>query len=66
MAGIVASFLSGFCALLLAEWGLTASGAPMEIEIPLALAALALGYGSVHALTLHLVPREEEPTIRLH
>ena len=66
LLGIVASALSGFATLLLAEWALTAAGVPMEIEIPLALAALAAGYGAVHALTVRLRPRAEEPTIRLN
>lgn len=62
---MVVPILSGFFALLVAEWGLTAAGIPMELEIPLALLALAAGYGSVHALMLRLKPREEEPTIKL-
>jgi len=65
ISSIVLSALSGFVALTLAEWALTTVGAPMEIEIPLALLALAVGYGAVHVLTLRLKPREEEPTLKL-
>ena len=65
ISSIVLSVLSGFAALTLVEWGLTAAGAPMEVEIPLALLALAAGYSVVHVLTLRLKPREEEPTIKL-
>ena len=55
----VLSVIGGLVAWALAELLLTRLGAPMEVEIPLGLVALAAGYFGVHTLTLELKPKEE-------
>ena len=65
MVAMLLSAIAGIAAWVLAERALTSAGAPMEIEIPFGLAAMAAGYFAVHAATLRLKPREEEPTLKL-
>ena len=57
----VVGLLAGFFAL----WLMDGKGLPFSVEILVTLAALTGGYVGVHRLTARLVPREEEPTLKL-
>ncbi len=65
VAGMVLAAVAGILGWFLAEWVLHDTGVRMEVEIAVGLAALAIAYFAVHTLTLRLIPREEEPTLKI-
>ena len=65
LAGIVLSAVAGLFGWGATMYVLDGSGLPMEAEIAIGLLALVVCYLVVHVLTLHLKPREEEPTLKL-